>query len=236
MKIAIIGYGKMGKEIEKIALERKHTIVLKTSNQLDLNTQNLQNADLAIEFSRPDVAVENIKTCFKNNLPIVVGTTGWYQYFEEIKNSCIKEKQALFTATNFSVGVNLFFKINDFVAKLMNEHLDYEPQIEEIHHTQKLDAPSGTAISLAEIILNQIDRKKSWQLNKIEFEEQLLIEAKRIENVPGTHEIKYQSEIDTLELKHTAHSRKGFATGAVLAAEFLLNKKGIFGMNDLLGF
>ena len=241
MKIALIGYGKMGKEIEKIAVERNHEIVLRITkgNLSGLTFSSLKNCDVAIDFSQPDSAVGNIKACFDAQIPVVVGTTGWYDSFQEISKLCTSSRNALFYATNFSIGVNLFFKINATVAKLMNNHKEYDIKMEEIHHLQKLDHPSGTGITLAEKIIEQHDSKSEW-IGSLEDEpinpraHQLHIKALREHNVPGTHSVSYTSEIDTITLTHEAHSRKGFALGAVLAAEFMPNRRGIFNMNDLL--
>jgi 4-hydroxy-tetrahydrodipicolinate reductase len=236
MKIAIIGYGKMGKEIEKIALERGHTVPLKISskNLDDFSKKNLENCDVAIDFTIPDLAVENIYKCFEANLPIVVGTTGWYANFDEVVENCKSKNQTLLYATNCSLGVNLFFELNKKLAKLMSTQNDYDVKMEEIHHTQKLDAPSGTAITLAEGLIENYPQKKSWKCDEEVSEGELLINAIRTENVPGTHVITYSSEIDEIEIKHTAHNRKGFAKGAVIAAEYIANKKGVFTMNDVL--
>lgn len=236
MKIAIIGYGKMGKEIEKIALERGHTVPLKISskNLDDFSKENLENCDVAIDFTTPDLAVGNIYKCFDANLPIVVGTTGWYTHFDEVIEKCDAKNQTLLHATNCSLGVNLFFELNKKLAKLMSTQNDYDVKIEEIHHTQKLDAPSGTAITLAEGLIENYPQKKSWKCDEEVTERELLINAFREENVPGTHLIKYSSAIDEIEIKHTAHNRKGFAKGAVIAAEYISTKKGVFTMNDVL--
>lgn len=235
MNIALIGYGKMGKEIEAIALQRKHTIVLKVdeTNATTITTKELQQADVAIEFSTPHTVIQNIKKCFEAQLPVVVGTTGWYEQFEEIKKECDLKNGTLFHATNFSLGVNLFMKVNSYLAEMMNKYRDYEVSMEEIHHIHKLDKPSGTAITLANQIIENIERKKNWSIedNKPET---LFIKDIREGEVPGTHIIKYQSAVDDIEIMHKAHNRKGFALGAVIAAEFAHNKKGIFTMNDLL--
>lgn len=236
MKIAIIGYGKMGKEIEKIALERGHTVPLKISskNLGDFSKENLENCDVAIDFTIPDLAVDNIYKCFDANLPIVVGTTGWYARFDEVIEKCGAKNQTLLHATNCSLGVNLFFELNKKLAKLMSTQNDYDVKIEEIHHTQKLDAPSGTAITLAEGLIENYPQKKSWKCDEEVNESELLIKAFREENVPGTHVVKYGSDIDEIEIKHTAHNRKGFAKGAVIAAEYISTRKGVFTMNDVL--
>src|ERR1035437_9738427 len=238
MKIALIGYGKMGKEIEQVALERKHTIalIIDINNINELTPQNLKKADVAIEFSRPETAVNNIRTCFSSDTPIVTGTTGWLEHFDTIKDECIKGNKQFFYASNYSLGVNIFFKVNQFLAKIMNNFGQYEVEMEEIHHIQKLDAPSGTAISLANDIIKNMERKKQWQLNKQDTAESLKINAVRRDMVPGTHTVKYDSTVDYIEMTHCAKSRKGFALGAVIAAEFIAGKKGFFNMDDLLKF
>jgi 4-hydroxy-tetrahydrodipicolinate reductase len=234
MKIALIGYGKMGREIEKIALQRGHEISLKISSTNFFDIDFIANSDVAIEFTRPEIAIENIKKCFKHNVPVVVGTTGWYNELERVKKDCQEKNQTLLYASNFSVGVNIFFEINKQLAKLMNNQSMYEVSMEEIHHTQKLDAPSGTAITLAEGVLENIDRKDHWINEQSSDSKELSIISKRIDSVPGTHIVKYFSEIDQIEISHTAHNRQGFAMGAVLAAEFIYGKKGIYGMSDVL--
>jgi 4-hydroxy-tetrahydrodipicolinate reductase len=235
MKIALIGYGKMGKEIESIALKRGHTIVLKVKkdNSASTTDSHLKEADVAIEFSTPHTVVENIKKCLNAGLPIVVGTTGWYDHFEEMKKLCRKKSGALFYATNFSVGVNLFFKVNSYLAELMNKYNEYEVSMEEIHHIHKLDKPSGTAITLANQVIDKINRKKKWSITE-KNEETLFIKDMREGEVPGTHIIKYHSDIDDIEIMHKAHNRKGFALGAVIAAEYLNGKKGIHTMSDII--
>jgi 4-hydroxy-tetrahydrodipicolinate reductase len=245
MKIAILGYGKMGRIIEKFATERGHDIVLKVNidNMEDLNINNLQKADVAIDFSTPDSALSNIELCFDAKLPIVVGTTGWYGHLQEVKNKCEDGNNTLLYASNFSVGVNVFFFVNKILAKIMNRYPQYEVQVEEIHHTEKLDAPSGTAMTIAEGILSELDRKNEW-VNEligsgdelITKPDQLLIESHRIEEVPGTHTVIYSSEVDDIEFKHKAHSRAGFALGAVLAAEWLQDKKGFYNITDMFDF
>ena len=242
MKIALLGYGKMGQIIEKFALERGHEIILKISidNIEDLTRDNLKKADVAIDFSTPDSVQNNIYSCFDAGVPIVVGTTGWYGKLQQIKDECNSSNNTLLYGSNFSIGVNLFFKLNQTLAKLMNNYPAYEVQVEEIHHTQKLDAPSGTAITIAEGIVDNLDRKSEW-LNEVvgtDVElfakpDQLLIESHRIENIPGTHTVIYSSEVDDIEIKHTAHSRAGFALGAVVAAEWLKDKKGFFSITDI---
>ncbi len=234
MKIALLGYGKMGKVIEKIAIERGHQIVLKTNSATLFSPDDLYDTDVAIEFSTPKNAVYNIMTCFEAKVPVVVGTTGWYNDFEMIRNRCEKENQTLLYATNFSIGVNLFFEMNKKMAQLMNSYPNYDVRIEEIHHTEKVDAPSGTAITTAEQIVAQIDRKDSWKNNVRTEKNELLITSKRIDAVPGTHIVTYDSSIDTIELKHVAKNRNGFGMGAVISAEFILNKKGLYTMKDVL--
>jgi 4-hydroxy-tetrahydrodipicolinate reductase len=237
MKIALIGYGKMGHAIEEIALQRGHEIVLKVGieNIQDNTIENIKKADVAIEFTGPEVAFENVIRCLDAGVPVVSGSTGWLQRFEEAKTHCTKNNGALLYASNFSVGVNIFFAINKRLAELMAPHKEYNVKLTEVHHTQKKDAPSGTAITLAEGILQSIAQKKKWVNEPTGNKEELEIVSERIDPAPGTHWITYSSEIDDIEIKHTAHNRTGFATGAVLAAEFLGNKKGIYGMKDVLG-
>ena len=239
MKIAILGYGKMGKEIEKIAVSRKHTIglIIDINNAQDFTIENLRSCDTAIDFSIPASAYQNIMTCFEAGIPIVSGTTGWLERYDDVTVQCNQLNGSFFYASNYSLGVNIFFSINKKLAEIMNRFTDYDVSMEEIHHTQKLDAPSGTAITLANDIIKLVDRKSTWKLKEdINSPDILSIEAKRIENIPGTHIVNYDSPVDYIEIKHAAKSRQGFALGAVLAAEFLFNKKGIFGMKDLLGF
>ncbi len=235
MNIALLGYGKMGKEIEAIALQRKHTIVLKVdeTNSSTITSKELQQADVAIEFSTPHTVIQNIKKCFEAQVPVVVGTTGWYEHFEEIQNECLQKNGTLFHATNFSLGVNLFMKVNSYLAEMMNKYNDYNVSMDEIHHIHKLDKPSGTAITLANQIIEKIERKKNWSITE-NNSETLFINDIREGEVPGTHIIKYQSEVDDIEIMHKAHNRKGFALGAVVAAEFAHNKTGVFTMADLL--
>jgi len=238
MKIALIGYGKMGKEIEQIALKRNHQIVYKfdVNNKSELNAQNLKNVDAAIEFSTPDSAFENYMKCFEADVPVVSGTTGWLQKFDEITEYVKQHKKSFFYASNFSIGVNIFFKINTFLSGIMNKYPEYNPQITETHHTEKKDSPSGTAITLAQDIIKNIDTKKSWVNNFTDQKDQIYINSLRKVNIPGTHTIKYESNVDIIEISHEAKNRKGFALGAVLAAEFIADKKGLFSMNDLLNF
>ncbi len=238
MKIALFGYGKMGKEIEQIALQRKHEVLLKIDDK-NINTitsEELSNCDVAIEFSTPDSAISNIYKCFDSNVPVVVGTTGWYDKYDEVKDLCLKKNGCLFHASNFSIGVNIFFKINEQLAGMMNKYSDYNVFMEEIHHVHKLDAPSGTAITLAKGVIDNLERKNKWVNTNSNNSNELGIVSKRIDEVPGTHAVKYFSAIDDIEIKHTAHNRKGFALGAVLAAEFSKDKKGVLGMNDLMNF
>lgn len=237
MKIAIIGYGKMGKTIEKLALNKGHEIVLKISsnNLKDLNASNLQKAEVAIEFSRPESAFENVKTCLEAGIPIVCGTTAWLDKLEEVKTICEQFQGGFVYASNFSIGVNIFFAVNRFLAKMMNGQAQYDIEMEEIHHTQKLDAPSGTAITLAKDILQNIQRKTNWANETTANNQAIPIISKRIDKVPGTHQITYTSPIDSIDILHTAHSREGFASGAILAAEWVVGKKGCFGMQDVLG-
>ena len=237
MNIAIIGYGKMGKEIEKIAQERNHNIklIIDDNNTSDLNSGNLKNIDVAIEFSVPESAVSNYYRCFENNVPVVSGTTGWLDKYDEIINFCKKNNKTFFYASNFSIGVNILFEVNLFLAKLMSNFNDYEVLIEETHHIYKIDKPSGTAISLANQILEHNPQKNGWEL-ETNNKDLLNIKSYREGEVPGIHKITYKSEIDKIELSHSAFSRKGFARGAVLAAEFIKDKKGLYNMNDLLNF
>ena len=236
MKIALLGYGKMGKEIEKSALERGHSIVLKVDidNATTYTIDELKQADVAIEFSTPDTAINNIYKCFEAGVPIVVGTTGWLHRLEEVKTKCTDMNQTLFYASNYSIGVNLFFKLNKYLAKMMNAFKNYNVSVEEIHHIHKLDSPSGTAISIADQILENIDTKKGWINEAEKNSEDLSIISKRIEEVPGTHTVTYSSAVDTISMTHTAHNRTGFALGAVVAAEWSKDKKGIFGMEDMM--
>ncbi len=236
MKIALIGYGKMGKAIEEIAVQKGHEIVLKinSTNTDDLITANLQKADVAIEFTSPHTAVQNIKKCLDANLPVVSGSTGWLEKRNEITQYCEDKNGAFLYASNFSIGVNLFFEINQFLAKLMASYPDYDVMIKEIHHTQKKDAPSGTAITLAEQILQFSKTKTNWKNEVSEPGEALQIVSERTDPAAGTHIVTYSSLIDDIEISHTAHNRKGFAAGAILAAKFLRDKKGIFTMKDVL--
>ena len=230
MKIALLGYGKMGKEIEKIALQRGHEIIIKNSGK---EAYNIANADIAIDFSIPNSAYNNISNCINNNVPVISGTTGWLEKYNDVVDLCKQKKGAFIYASNFSLGVNVFFELNEQLAKMMNTLKQYDVSIEEIHHTKKLDAPSGTAITLADGIIKNT-HKKDWELNTSSLKENVAIKAIRTPDVPGTHTVTYQSEIDTIDIKHTAHSRQGFALGAVIAAEWLINKTGIYTMRDVL--
>ncbi|RXM43477.1 4-hydroxy-tetrahydrodipicolinate reductase [Flavobacterium sp. YO64] len=230
MKIALLGYGKMGKVIERIALERGHEIVLKKD---EFNTYDgLSTADVAIDFSVPTAAVDNISNCFHANVPVVSGTTGWLEHFDEMIALCNEKQGGFISSSNFSLGVNIFFELNEYLAKIMSQFDSYKVSMEEIHHTQKLDAPSGTAISLAKGVIEN-SNYANWTLDDAKQGE-IHIEAKRIGDVPGTHTVTYDSIVDSIELKHTAHNREGFALGAVIAAEWLAGKTGIYSMKDVL--
>ncbi|WP_432673196.1 4-hydroxy-tetrahydrodipicolinate reductase [Flavobacterium sp. SM2513] len=231
MRIALLGYGKMGQIIERIALERGHEIVLKKSRNATFD--GLQNADVAIDFSIPNAAIDNISTCFENGIPVICGTTGWLEHYPKMAQLCDEKQGAFIYASNFSLGVNIFFELNTYLAKIMSQFTQYSTSIEEIHHIQKLDAPSGTAITLAESIINHSDYS-SWALNEAKSADELLIKAERIPKVPGTHTVTYESAVDTIEIKHEAHNREGFALGAVVAAEWIFGKKGVYSMKDVL--
>jgi 4-hydroxy-tetrahydrodipicolinate reductase len=237
MRIALIGYGKMGKAIEAIALAQGHTIglAISSSNQQDFTAQNLAGCDVAIEFTNPHSAVKNIKQCIQAGVPVVCGSTGWLEQWEGVAAFCKQQSGALLYASNFSLGVNLFFELNRVLAELMERHPGYDVTIDEIHHTQKKDAPSGTAITLAEQVLQHITRKTKWVNHSAENPAELAIISHRIDPAPGTHTVKYHSAIDDIEITHTAHSRTGFASGALQAAVFLAGKKGIYTMKDVLG-
>jgi 4-hydroxy-tetrahydrodipicolinate reductase len=236
MKITLIGYGKMGKEIEKIALSRNHVISLKidVDNLSDFELLNKNNTDVAIEFTSPHTAFENVVKCFDKGVPVVCGSTGWNDKLGEAEKMCRDKNLAFLWSSNFSLGVNIFFKLNQYLARIMNEHENYEPCIKEIHHIHKKDAPSGTAITLAAGLLKYFKRKKYWKLSPEKGKETLTIEAQRTGEVPGTHIVTYDSEVDCLEITHCAKGRQGLAFGAVLAAEFLKGKTGIYSMDDLL--
>ncbi len=245
MKIALLGYGKMGRIIEQFALDRGHEIVLKitSANQEDLNAERLRQADVAIDFSTPGTVLGNIEACFEADVPVVVGTTGWYAKLQEVKDRCVERNKSLLYGSNFSIGVNVFFHVNKILARIMNRYPQYDVLVEEIHHTQKLDAPSGTAITIAEGILDGLDRKGEWvgelvgdNQEVIPRADQLLIESHRLEDVPGTHTVIYSSEVDDIEFKHKAHSRAGFALGAVVAAEWLQGRQGFYSVKDIFDF
>ena len=239
MNIALIGYGKMGKAIEEIAISRGHSVVVKFNSQNPLESSQLRTTDVAIEFSQPDLALKHIKLCADGQIPIVVGTTAWEEHLQEIIDHIGKREASLIYSSNFSIGINLFFEMNKHLARLMNDKTDYVASITEIHHTQKIDAPSGTAVTLAKDLISNHSVYSSWKLKEDaqDFgESDLPISAIREENVPGTHLISYTSEIDTLTIKHQAHNRKGFALGAVIAAEFIHKKQGVYTMSDILKF
>lgn len=231
MNIALFGYGKMGKMIEQIAVKRGHTIVAKVD--IESPEVDFSQVDVAIDFSIPSIAFDNIKRCFENDTPVISGTTGWLEKFDEAVALCEKNEGAFIYASNFSLGVNIFFELNSYLARMMKNLKDYSISMEEIHHTQKLDAPSGTALTLAEGIIKN-SNYVSWKLNSSESENEIQIDAKRIENVPGTHTVNYESVVDDITIKHTAHNREGFALGAVIAAEWLQHKTGVFNMKDVL--
>ena len=245
MKIALIGYGKMGKAIHELAneknvkLDKKHydiSLIIDVENRNSITKEDLQQVDVAIEFTSPHTAVENIKWCFDADIPVVVGSTGWTDKLTEINQYAIDNNKAFLFAPNFSIGVNIFFEVNRYLAQIMNNHDEYNILLEEIHHTEKKDAPSGTGLHAALDILKRIERKKDWINNETKNIETLSILSKREENVPGTHIVTYESAIDKIDLIHTAHNRKGFAGGALLAADWILNKKGAYSMEDVLGF
>jgi 4-hydroxy-tetrahydrodipicolinate reductase len=237
MKLALIGYGKMGKAIEEVALHRGHeaVITIDQPNLHEFTKENLLKADVAIEFTGPHSAFENVKKCIEFGVSVACGSTGWTDKLEEIKKLCADKNGSFIYSSNYSVGVNIFFEVNKKLAALMAPHKEYEVILEETHHTQKKDAPSGTAITLAEQILEQVKRKKQWVNELSDHPEDLEIISQRIDPAPGTHSVKYSSAIDNIEIIHTAHNRKGFAAGAVLAAEFIKEKKGFFEMKDVLG-
>ncbi len=238
MNIALIGYGKMGKEIEQIAISRGHVIVMKIDiqNQGDLTAENLSKADVAIEFTGPETAVNNYMKCFEAGIPVVSGSTGWLERRAEVENGCQSKQGCFFYASNFSLGVNVFFALNKYLAKMMKEFPQYDVSMTEVHHTQKLDAPSGTAITIAEDILAFSDKKTNWTIEADSASNELYIKPIREGQVPGIHTVKYDSEVDYIEITHSAYSRKGFAFGAVLAAEYSAGKQGILSMSDLLKF
>lgn len=236
MRIALIGYGKMGKAIEEVALQKGHEIVLKIDqpNLHEFTPENMVKAEVAIEFTGPQSAFDNVKACLDMGVPVICGSTGWTDRLEEMKHYCAEKKIGFIYSSNYSIGVNIFFEVNKKLAFLMSPHKEYEVILEETHHTQKRDAPSGTAITLAEQILEQVKRKKQWVNELSDNPEDLEIISQRIDPAPGTHSIKYSSAIDNIEIIHTAHNRKGFAFGALLAAEFIKDKKGFFTMKEVL--
>jgi 4-hydroxy-tetrahydrodipicolinate reductase len=236
MKIALLGYGRMGKEIEKVALERKHRIVLKIDidNLDDLTIASLKKADVAIDFSIPDGAYTNIMKCFEADIPIVCGTTGWLNKFDDVVSYCKQNHKTFFYASNYGIGVNIFFRINKYLAGILNKYKDYEIEIEETHHIHKLDAPSGTAITLAKGIIEKTERKDKWELNEQSAPSSIKIKALREDEIPGIHVVKYDSQVDLIEIKHSAKNRKGLALGAILAAEFIRTKVGYFNMDHLM--
>ncbi|MEQ8715789.1 MAG: 4-hydroxy-tetrahydrodipicolinate reductase [Cyclobacteriaceae bacterium] len=238
MNIALIGYGKMGQTIEKIAKDRGHVItaIVDERTETSITELNPKETDVAIEFTQPGSAYDNLQACIDIGIPVISGTTGWLERYDELKSYANKKNGTLLYSSNFSLGVNLFFKVNEYVAKLMSQHSGYGVQMEEIHHTQKKDAPSGTAITLAEGIIKNNDRFSGWVNQISDKEKDLSIISKRIDEVPGTHAITYKSEEDEITLTHTAHSRQGFALGAVLVAEWVHDKSGVFTMDDFLGF
>lgn len=236
MRIALVGYGKMGKAIEQIALQKGHEIVLRAGieNPEELTIENLQKADVAIEFTGPESAFHHLQLCFEAGTPIVCGSTGWLRRYDEATKLCTEKNGGLLYASNFSLGVNLFFELNKRLAEMMAPYTQYKASMTEIHHTAKLDAPSGTAITLAEQIIEKTPQLSGWAVAEDANATQLSIESKRIDPAPGTHTIRYVSDIDTITIEHEAHSRQGFAAGAVMAAEFLAGKKGVFNMKDVL--
>jgi 4-hydroxy-tetrahydrodipicolinate reductase len=234
MKVLLVGYGKMGKAIERIAVERGHTI----AGRVDIQTNEkiVAGADVAIEFTQPEAAVNNITQCMSLGIPVVCGTTGWLAKLDDVKDTVRKNNGAFFYASNYSLGVNIFFKVNEYLAKLMSGQQSYDVSVDETHHTQKKDAPSGTAITIAEGILRNLPRKKLWVNRPPEQKDQLVINSFRVDPAPGTHTVKYKSAVDDIEITHTAHSREGFALGAVLVAEWIQGRKGTFTMDDFLPF
>lgn len=238
MKIALIGYGKMGQLIDQIAQERGHEVVLRIhlDNREEFTRENLRKADVAIEFTGPHSAFDNVRQCIEWGVPVVSGSTGWNERLSEAGRLATEKGAAFLHASNFSIGVNLFFEVNKLLAKLMNGQPQYDVELKEIHHTAKLDAPSGTAVTLAEQVLAALDRKDRWVKEAAASASDLVIKSERVDPAPGTHHVRYTSPIDDIEIIHTAHNRKGFATGAVQAAEFIKGKVGVFAMADVLGF
>jgi 4-hydroxy-tetrahydrodipicolinate reductase len=237
MRIALIGYGKMGQMIEQVALERGHEIVLKINidNSADFTKEALAKADVAIEFTSPHSAFNNVTSCIEWGVPVVCGSTGWNEQLPEAKKLAEEKGIGFLHASNFSIGVNIFFELNKHLARLMAPHADYDVTLKEVHHTAKLDAPSGTAVTLAEGVLENLPRKQEWVTENSGLPEHLVIISERTDPAPGTHYVKYSSEIDDIEIIHTAHNRKGFAIGAVLAAEYIAGKKGVCTMSEVLG-
>lgn len=236
LKIILIGFGRMGQEIKQVAEGRGHQILMTIDkdNQEDFTHENLKKADVAIEFTLPDVAYDNIMTCLKADLPVVSGTTGWMDLYYDVRKYCLENNKAFFYASNFSIGVNLFFKVNEYLARIMDHYTNYDVEIEETHHVHKIDTPSGTAVKLAESLINEIRRKNKWKKEKAERENDISVRSIREDEIPGIHKVTYSSSFDNIELKHSAKSREGFALGAVMAAEFIHNKTGIYSMDDLL--
>ncbi|MBN2480397.1 MAG: 4-hydroxy-tetrahydrodipicolinate reductase [Bacteroidales bacterium] len=236
MNIALLGYGKMGKEIEKTALQRNHQIVLviDVNNLGDLTVNNLKKADAAVDFSTPASAYNNIMKCFEADIPVVSGTTGWLDQVDKVREICLKENKAFFYASNFSIGVNILFALNKYLARIMDGFENYEVDVKETHHIHKLDAPSGTAISLAKDLISLIRRKEKWELARVSDPGTLKITANREDEVPGIHRVTYDSADDTIEISHSAKSRKGFVIGALMALEFIRERKGVYTMSDLL--
>ena len=236
MKIALVGYGRMGHEIEKIALERGHEISYRITDTSNEKVSDIRDTDVAIEFTQPDAAFTNVSSLIKKNIPVICGTTGWNDNLPQVKKIVSEHNGSFLHSSNFSIGVNIFFEINKKLAFIMNQFEEYNVSVEEIHHVKKLDAPSGTAVTIAEHILQNLTRKKSWKLSEDENQQKevILVNSIREGDVPGTHSVKYHSEIDDIEIIHKAHNRKGFAKGAVLAAEWIKDKKGFFNMNDFL--
>jgi len=236
LKIILIGYGRMGHEVEKMAEQRGHQVVMTIDqdNQDEMTPENLQKGEVAIEFSLPDAAYSNIMTCLQAGLPVVSGTTGWLEKMPRVREYCDHQGGAFFHAPNFNLGVNLFFKLNEYFARIMNDYSNYDVEVEETHHVHKVDAPSGTAKHLADLLLQALDRKKEWKKQTAENSSQLAVKSIREDEIPGIHRVMYHSDFDDIEIKHSAKSRAGFALGAVMAAEFLPGKQGVFSMDDLL--
>jgi len=237
MKVGLVGYGKMGQAIEKILIDKRHTIskIINIDNTNEISEITPENTDVVIEFTAPESALSNIKAVLGNQVPVVSGSTGWLDRYQEVVDFCNENETGFFYASNYSLGVNIFFKLNEQLAKMMNGQ-GYNSSMVEIHHTQKLDSPSGTAITLAEGLIANNERKTTWVNEPTKNQSELEILSERVDQVPGTHEVTYTSDVDTIKISHVAHSREGFAQGAVLAAEFLAGKKGVYSMNDLLNF